>query len=315
MSKTPRVTPTASAASLEDLASFVSAVERGSLTGAAKALGVPKSTISRRLARLEEALGQQLVLRTSRAFRLTEAGNALHRRSAPALLDLDLALEATRDAAAEPAGPLRVTAPVDLGSSAPFASAMVRFAASWPKLRLTVDLSDRLVDLVAEGVDVACRLHTSPLEDRASLKIRRLRELAMGLFASRDYLAAAGHPRRPADLGSHALVRVEGPGGAGPWPLMTERESRSKLENTGGSDTERRGMVTTSMNFAAAAVAAGAGIGLLPVLVAEGLSGVEPVLPGLVTTAPTLSLVWPASRQLSPRVRAFVDFMVATFAT
>lgn len=315
MSKTANITPTAGAASLEDLASFVGAVEKGSLTGAAKALGVPKSTISRRLARLEEALGQQLVLRTSRAFRLTEAGDALYRRSAPALLDLDLALEATRDAAAEPAGPLRVTAPVDLGSSAPFAAAMVRFAASWPKLRLTVDLSDRLVDLVAEGVDVACRLHTSPLEDRASLKVRRLRELEMGLFASRDYLAAAGRPRRQADLGAHALVRVERPGGTGPWPLMAQLPSRSKAENAVGGDTGRRGVVTTSMSFAAAAVEAGAGIGLLPLLVADGLSGVEPVLPGLVTTAPTLSLVWPASRQLSPRVRAFVDFMAANFAT
>src|SRR5690606_11309583 len=149
--------------SLEDLASFVAAADQGSLTGAAHALGVPKSTISRRLARLEEALGQQLAWRTSRTFRLTEAGEALYRRSAPALLDLDEALGAARDASTEPAGALRITAPVDLGGSAPMAEAMVRFAQTWPRLQLEVDLSDRVVDLVAEGVDVACRLHTGPL--------------------------------------------------------------------------------------------------------------------------------------------------------
>jgi len=295
---------------LEDLASFVTAVDNGSLTGAARALGVPKSTISRRLARLEESLGQQLVLRTSRAFRLTEAGEALYRRSAPALLDLDAAVDAERDAAAEPVGALRVTAPVDLGGSAPFASAMVRFAAAWPRLRLTVDLSDRIVDLVAEGVDVGCRLHTGPLEDRASLKVRRLRQVAMGLFATQAYLDHAGRPVRLAELNAHELVRFERPGGAGPWPLLEQ------LPDLDGRATRGRGVTTTSMSFAAAAVAAGAGIGLLPVLVAQALpTAVERVLPEVDVAAPTLSIVWPASRQLSPRVRAFVDFMAATFAT
>lgn len=295
---------------LEDLASFVTAVDHGSLTGAARALGVPKSTISRRLVRLEEALGQQLVVRTSRAFRLTEAGEALYRRSAPALLDLDAAMGATRDAAAEPAGDLRVTAPVDLGGSAPFASAMVRFASAWPRLRLTVDLSDRVVDLVAEGVDVGCRLHTGPIEDRASLKIRRLRKVAMGLFATRDYLDRAGRPTLLDELSAHELVRIERPGGASPWPLL------ERLPHLDARATRGRGLTTTSMSFAAAAVAAGAGIGLLPVLVAEALPApIERVLPEVEVAAPTLSLVWPASRQLSPRVRVFVDFMAATFAT
>lgn len=303
--------------SLENLASFVTAVDQGSLTGAAKVLGVPKSTVSRRLARLEETLGQQLVLRTSRAFRLTEAGEALYRRSAPALLDLDLAMEATRDAATTPVGALRVTAPVDLGSSAPFASAMARFAARWPRLRLSVDLSDRLVDLVAEGVDVACRLHTGPLEDRASLKVRRLMPLAMGLFATREYLERAGRPDSVSALETHALVRLDRgehtgrPRGANPLPFFEEL-----APHEGGAAATGRslGLTTSSMSFAAAAVASGAGIGLLPRLVAEGLpTPVEQVLPELELAAPTLSLVWPSSRQLSPRVRAFVDFMAETF--
>lgn len=295
---------------LEDLASFVAAAHRGSLTAAARALGVPKSTISRRLARLEDALGQQLVQRSARAFRLTEAGEALYRRSAPALLDLDEALDATRDAGAEPAGDLRITAPVDLGSSAPFASAMVQFAEAWPRLRVTVDLADRLVDLVAEGVDVACRLHTGPLEDRASLKARKLRRIEMGLFATGGYLDRAGRPLQVGDLGSHDLVRIERPGGASPWPLL------KGLPDLVARETRGRGVTTTSMSFAAAAVAAGAGIGLLPLLVAEALPGqIERVLPDLDVASPTLSLVWPASRQLSPRVRTFVDFMVTRFAT
>src|SRR5690606_30275128 len=124
------------AMALEDLASFVAAAQHGSLTAASRALGVPKSTISRRLARLEEEVGQQLVRRTSRTFRLTEAGEALYRRSAPALLDLDEALQATRDAGATPAGELRITALVDLGGSHVFASWMAEFTRTWPRIRL-----------------------------------------------------------------------------------------------------------------------------------------------------------------------------------
>lgn len=294
---------------LIELASFVAAVDHGSFTAAARALKVPKSTISRRLARLEEALGQQLVQRNSRAFRLTEAGEILYRRSGPALLDIDEAMEATRDAGAEPAGALRVTAPVDLGGSAPFAAAMAQFAVTWPRLRLTVDLSDRLVDLIAEGVDVACRMHTGPLEDRASLMARRLRKVEMGLFATVDYLDRAGRPRELADLSAHTLVRIERPDVPSPWPLL---KGLRELDATSGPG---RGLTTTSMSFAAAAVNAGAGIGLLPVLVAQtGPVPLERVLPQAEIAAPTLSLVWPASRHLSPRVRAFVDFMVATFA-
>jgi DNA-binding transcriptional LysR family regulator len=295
---------------LEDVASFVTAAELGSLTGAARALGVPKSTISRRLARLEETLGQQLVLRNARVFRLTEAGELLFRRSAPALRDVDEALDAARDAGALPAGDLRITAPVDLGGSAPFASAMVRFAAAWPRLHVTVDLSDRFVDLVAEGVDVGVRLHMGPLEDRATLMARKLRPMAMGLFASRAYLDRAGRPRSLRALGKHELVRIERPGGATPWPLL------EGLPDLDARATRGPGVTTTSMSFAAAAVGAGAGIGLLPILIADALPvPVERVLPNLDGPSPTLSLVWPASRQLSPRVRAFVDFMVATFAT
>jgi DNA-binding transcriptional LysR family regulator len=159
-------------------------------------------------------------------------------------------------------------------------------------------------------VDVGCRLHTRLLEDRASLKVRKLRRVAMGLFATRAYLERAGRPRSLRQLASHELVRIDRPGGASPWPLLeglTELDARA---------SRGRGVTTTSMSFAATAVAAGAGIGLLPVLVAEALPApVERVLPKLEVPAPTWSLLWPASRHLSPRVRVFVDFMVATFAT
>lgn len=292
---------------LEDLASFVAAAQHGSLTAASRALGVPKSTISRRLARLEEEVGQQLVRRTSRTFRLTEAGEALYRRSAPALLDLDEALQATRDAGATPAGELRITAPVDLGGSHVFASWMAEFTRTWPRIRLTVDLSDRLVDLVAEGMDVALRMHTGPLEDRTSLVARRLARVEMGLYASTAYLDRAGRPREPRELARHDLVRLVSPSGASLWPML------ERLPAFDASAAEVHGIATTSMAFAAAAIAGGAGLGMLPGLVADGLTGVERLMPELEVPSPTLSLVWPASRQLSPRVRAFVDFMVGRF--
>lgn len=292
---------------LEDLASFVAAARHGGLTAASRVLGVPKSTLSRRLARLEEEVGQQLVRRTSRTFRLTEAGEALYRRTAPALLDLDEALQATRDAGAQPAGDLRITAPVDLGGSHVFATWMAEFTSRWPRIRLTVDLSDRLVDLVDEGLDVAVRMHSSPLEDRTSLQMRRLMTADMGLYASRAYLERKGWPRESRELREHDLVRFVSTSGESRWP---ELEALLDLD----ASVAEHGIATTSMGFAAAAIEAGAGIGMLPSLVAEGLGEVERVLPDLVFPSPSLSLVWPASRQLSPRVRAFVDFMVSKVA-
>jgi len=169
---------------------------------------VPTSTVSRRLSRLEEELGEQLVLRTARSLRLTEAGAAVHERCAQPLRDIEDVARAVRDHDAEPQGELRITAPTDLGSTEPFVRHLTGFRAAFPRVRLHVDLTDRVVDLVAERVDVAIRVHLAPLPDRSSLMARRLATIHAGLFASQAYVATHGLPEAAEDLATHVTVTL-----------------------------------------------------------------------------------------------------------
>ncbi|MFZ5479666.1 MAG: LysR substrate-binding domain-containing protein [Myxococcota bacterium] len=285
---------------LEEIGTFVEAAERGSLTAAAKALGVPKSTVSRRIARLEEELGAELVRRSARSFRLTEAGEALFRRSAPAIRDVREATRRVHDDAAEVSGELRVTVPVDIGASPPLVRLFVAFRAAHPKVRLSIDLTDRLVDLVDEGYDFAFRVHYGQLADRSGLKVRRLTRLTAGLYASRAYLDRRGRPAHPDALADHDAVTLDRPMVRDRWVLRRGEEE--------GEFPIRPVILANGMAFVPAAVDAGAGIGLVPDVVAALLKDAERVLPDWEMPAVELSLLWPASRVASPRVRAFLDF-------
>ncbi|MES2638373.1 MAG: LysR family transcriptional regulator [Myxococcota bacterium] len=285
---------------LSELETFIRVAETGSLTAAGRLLGVPTSTVSRRITRLEEDLGQQLVLRTARSLRLTDAGAAVHERCAQPLRDIEEVERALRDHDAEPRGDLRITAPADLGSTEPFVRLLTEFRVAWPHVHLLVDLTDRVVDLVAERVDVAVRAHLTPLADRSSLMTRRVGSLVSSLFASRAYVDARGLPATPADLVHHACISTNRGRGARTWPLRPRG---------GGAEIDLAidpVIVVNDMNFVRHAIEAGAGIGMLPDFY-SGAALVR-VLPDWVFPTGHLSLVWPAGRTLSPRVRKFIDF-------
>jgi DNA-binding transcriptional LysR family regulator len=290
---------------LEEIGTFIEAVDRGSLTAAGNALGVPKSTVGRRIARLEAELGQELLRRTSRTFALTAAGEALYQRAAPAVRDLTEAARFAREDDAALVGELKVTVTVDLGSSLPFVRLCARFHELHPGVRLTVDLSDRMVDLVAEGVDVAFRVHGGPLPDRALLRARRVGPFRFAMYASPAYLARRDAPEHPGALVNHACIGMsffdQG------WPLA-HAGGPAEIFPIGP------GLRGSGTGFHPTAVTVGAGIGLLPAcigeeLVASGLA--ERVLPGWESPAATLSLVWPVSRVSSRRLRAFLDHVLA----
>ena len=288
---------------LEDIGTFVEAAERGSLSSAARELGVPKSTVSRRIARLERELGQELIRRSSRTFKLTEAGDALYRQSAPAIRDLAEATRAVTEAGSEPQGDLKITAPVDLGSAPRFASLLVAFRSAWPKVRLVVDLTDRYVDLVAEGYDLAFRIHSHALEDRASLKVRRVGPFNGGAYASPRYLDRAGRPSRPSDLVDHDMVGFVRVGSS-----LTFTHTDGTRETVAFEPS----LLTANMSFVPIALEAEAGIGGVANFIARAAverGALERVLPDWdVQPGATLSLVWPSSRQTSRRLRAFLDF-------
>jgi DNA-binding transcriptional LysR family regulator len=289
---------------LEDIGTFVEAVERGSLTAAARELGVPKSTVSRRIARLEKDLGHELIRRSSRTFRLTEVGEAFYRRSAPAIKDLAEATQTIADVGSEPEGDLRITAPIDLGSSPSLVAHLVAFRAAYPKVRLVIDLSDRFVDVAAEGFDVALRIHQAPLEDRTTLKVRRVGPFTVGLYASPAYLDRVGRPTHPSELARHEVVGISRLGTDERWML---RRAQSKPMPF----AVRASLVTTNMSFVPAALEAGAGIGLVANFIAQpalARGSLERVLPEWEVPAASLSIVWPETRHASSRLRAFLDF-------
>ena len=180
------------------VSAFVRVVEDGSFTGAARHLGLPKSSVSRRVTALEQALRVRLLQRSTRKLVLTEAGRLYFERARASLGGLADAGAAVTDLSGEVAGPIRFTTGGD--NTGLFANLFAEFLTRYPKVQIDVVLTPRRVDLVAEGFDSALR--AGPLVD-STLIARRLGRGELGLFASRAYLRKAGHPRRIADLAEH----------------------------------------------------------------------------------------------------------------
>src|SRR5690606_4946163 len=187
---------------LDRLAALVWVVDLGSFTKAAERLGIPKSTVSRRIASLEDDLGIRLLHRSTRKVTPTEAGRALYARASRAIAELEDAIRAVEDLGDVPRGELRVTAPVDFGVAV-LAELSKEFLETYPEVSLTLELTNRMVDLVGEGFDAALRFGT--LAD-SSLVARKLTSSKLGFYASPEYLERAGTPTTLDDLERHELM-------------------------------------------------------------------------------------------------------------
>ncbi|MDH0862941.1 LysR family transcriptional regulator [Mitsuaria sp. GD03876] len=207
------------------LQALIAVARLGSFTKAAQRLGLSKAAVSQRVADLERHLDQQLVQRTTRSVRLSEAGLRLVEQAEPGLALLSRSLGEAREAAGAPRGLLRVTAPVALGRQH-VAPALPAFFDRYPALRIELDLSDRLVPLAQEGFDLAIRHTSAPPETHVAFKLCASRAL---LTASPAYLARAGTPQHPAELAQHRCLPYLRPG---PAQWFFERVSE-------GGDPER----------------------------------------------------------------------------
>jgi DNA-binding transcriptional LysR family regulator len=286
---------------LNKLSVFVRVVESRGFTSAARALGVPKSSVSRAVAQLEESLGVRLLQRTTRTLALSEAGLALYDRASRALVELGDAASAAADMDGSPQGTVRLTAPVDLGVAI-LADLIVEFCAAHPGIRIETTLTARYVDLVEEGVDLALR--AGKLAD-SSLVARKLATTEGALFASPKYLKKRGTPTRVPELASHDCVLFRPQQGRVTWALTGPRGEES-VDVTGpiGAD---------DFSFVRRVVLSGAGIGVMPSF--QCLSEVESgklvrVLPTHVARFGALHLVHPSARHLPQRVQLFRDFLV-----
>jgi DNA-binding transcriptional LysR family regulator len=284
-----------------EVAVFARVVEAGSFTKAAAALGVPKSTVSRRVSRLEQTLGVRLLQRTTRKLSLTDAGADYYDRVSRAFAWLEEASLQAQDQEGAPRGTLRVTAPPDLADL--LGETLFHFHRTYPDIRVDLALTGRLVDLVGEGFDVAVR--GGKLRD-SSLVAKKIGEMSAFPVASPSYLAGRIAPKIPADLEHHAIVLFRPKDGQTEWQLehpASGRRSRVTLSGALSSD---------DYSFIRAATVAGAGIGLLPYYHASKAlddGSLVRVLPGWEQRGASLYLVSPSGRHVPRKVQVFKEFV------
>lgn len=287
-----------------ELLAFARTVDSRSLSRAASELGVPRATISRRLARLEERLGARLLRRTTRSLVLTDAGEAFYRHARivlDAVNDAEASVRRTDNAVR---GDLRVSVP-PMATPSFFAFAN-RFARQYPEVRLSVHFSSSFVDLRAGGYDVAIRASTQLESGLVARTLARERVIAV---ASPKYLAERGTPRSTKDLRKHRCLLGFGAGDvpATYWPLP------------GGGKLHVDGVFASNeVLMLAAAALDGQGIALLPgslVIASLEKGELEQVLPGIIEGQARIAVVYLEREFLPPQVRAFVDAAVAWAAT
>ncbi|WP_186127851.1 LysR family transcriptional regulator [Burkholderia gladioli] len=285
---------------LNGIVAFVRTAETLSFVAAGRKLGISASAVGKTIARLERSLGVRLFHRTTRRVTLTEEGRHFHERCHRILEELRDA-EATLSASAQtPRGRLRVSLPV-IGYRF-LLPVLPAFSTRYPDIELDLDFNDRLVDVVEGGFDAVIR--SGQLSD-SSLMSRRLGPFRFVLCASPGYLARAGVPRGLADLAAHEGVRYRFPttGKLQPWSLLPDGGEPPNL---------RCAMTCNNMEALRGAVIAGIGIGFMPDFLARDAlaagSLVEVLEPHSIAPG-QFSILWPSSRQLSPKLRVFVDFM------
>lgn len=283
---------------------FVAVAEAGSFSGAARRLGVSSGQASKLVAKLESELGVQLLKRTTRALSLTEVGRAYHERIKALLEGFDSLDASVRSASGAPTGRLRVTAPLSFGRLR-LLPLLLDFARAYPDIRLDVDLSDAVRNLVDDGYDIAIRIG-SPTD--SSLMARKLCDARVMLVASPDYLRRRGAPRRPEDVSDHSCI-VD----------ANFRDQSNWRFRTPGTRRPVTAPVDAAMRFSngeacVAAAEAGFGLALAPNFIArDGLlcGRLERLLKEWEDEDFGVYAIYPPARHLALKVRALVDFLVA----
>ena len=285
---------------------FARVVEQGSFARAAERLGVSTSAVSRSVSELEAHLGVRLLNRTTRRLSLTDSGTAFLERTVQLLADLEEAEAAVSAAAAAPRGTLRMTCAITFGERH-VAPAVAEFAHRHPQLRFDLELSDRVVDIVDEGFDLAIRIGSPGSQ---ALIARRIGETQLICCASPGYLAQHGVPRVPEDLARHRCLS---------YAYLAVRDVWSFRDESGAPRSVRiaGSLVANNGRFLAEIAAAGGGVTQEPdfILGDELAAGrLVPVLAEFAPAALPIYVVYPSRRHLSAKVRAFVDFIAARFA-
>lgn len=293
---------------LNDLYYFVQVVEHGGFAPAGRALAMPKSKLSRRIAQLEERLGTRLIQRSTRRFVVTEVGQRYYQHCRAMLVEAEAAQEAIDSLQAEPQGIIRLTCPVGLlhfHVNRMLADFMLRY----PKVVVHLEATNRRVDVLNEGVDVAIRVRPLPLED-SGLVMRVLSDRGQCLVASPKLIAEYGQPQTPEQLaGWPSLSRSDIPHERHSWVLQHDDGRQVTV-------THQPRYVTSDMVALRSAAVAGVGLVQLPILMLheEAKRGtLVRVLPDWAPRREVIHLVFASRRGMLPAVRALIDFLVEQY--
>lgn len=288
---------------LNDLLYFAEVVDRGGFAAAGRALGVPKSKLSRRVAELEARLGVRLLQRTTRKLSLTQAGETYHRHCVAMREQAEAADEAVALAQTEPRGVVRVACPVTL-AQASIGQLLPRFLAAHPQVRIEMLVTNRVIDLVQEGVDVALRVRSS-LDDSGTLVVKNLGETSATLVASPQLLQRFGAPAGPDDLARLPTVAMSMADGRTTWRLLGPRGEAHEVVHHPVCAADD----LLTLKFL---ILQGTGWSILP----DSMCGNElrtgalvPVLPGWAPPGGRVLAVFPTRRGMVPAVRRFLDFL------
>jgi DNA-binding transcriptional LysR family regulator len=291
-----------------DLMLFARVAEEGSFSRAAERVGLPKSTVSRRIAGLEAELGERLLLRTTRKLAITDFGHSVLEHAQQVSAEVDAAAALAQQRQVKPSGRLRVSMPADFATIV-LGRLLAEFIEKYPAISLELDLTPRRVDLIGENFDLALRMGSLP--DDASLAARRIASFSVSLYASPAYLARRGMPSEPEALMEHEALRLlRTDGSAARWVLV-QGEARWEGIPPGRA-------TANSPELLMRLARAGAGIAAITDHVAAPYVDSGELVPVLEDwTLPTSSAwaVFPGRRLMPARTRVFLDALQAEFAS
>lgn len=292
---------------LNDLYYFTQVVEHGGFSAAGRALGLPKSKLSRRVAQLEESLGVRLLQRSSRRFSLTEMGQAYYRHCRAMVVEAEAAEEVIEHSQAEPQGTIRLSCPVTL-LQVRLVPIINGFLNDYPKVTIHVDATNRRVDVIEEGLDLAFRVRKPPLDD-SGLIVKVLEQGDAYLVGSPALLDSRRRPARPEDLVALPSLSMTKAGDRHSWQLIGPDGA---LRDVGHQPR----LVTDDLVALRQAVCAGIGVAQLPAMLVEddiAAGRLERLLPDWVIPRGVIHAAFPSRRGLVPTVRLFLDHLARTW--
>lgn len=290
---------------LTEMEAFATVVDQGGFTDAAKKMGISKSAVSKHISSLEARLGARLLNRTTRRVSATEIGLAYYDRARRVLSDAGEADALVASMQSAPAGLLRLSVATDFGVNH-LSPILGDFLQQFPDITVNMVLNNRYVELISEGFDMAIRM--GDLED-SSLRARKLTETQMRMIAAPSYFEKHGRPTRLDDLNSHKLLHYSNQASGNAWKITAPSGEERQIRSAGWLS------VNDGQSLLNACIA-GLGIAYLPsFLYANAMEQVQvvDVMPDLPIERTGIYAVYPPGRFTQPKVRAFIDFLVAHF--